>query len=219
MIRSRWGIRPPMRNGIIIVVVSGHASLVRGLQQSLPEATGGRAAVTGTDDGSTVTSPVVPDLILVDLQPPAGVAAISAARAAAPQTRILAIAGGDDPATAIEALWAGASGVLPRGDDAVPLVLAALDGWAVVPVPLLTSLVERAGPPPSAAGDQATAQLDDHDRRLLRLIATGSSTSDIAGLLHVSDRTVKRLTAALLRKLHVSSRTEAAALAGSAGLV
>ena len=65
----------------------------------------------------------------------------------------------------------------------------------------------------------AAAQLDDNDQRLLRLIATGSSTSEIAGVLHVSDRTVKRLTAALLRKMHVSSRTEAAAVAGSAGLV
>lgn len=200
-----------MRNGISIVVVSGHAALVRGLQQSLPEATGGRAVVTGVDDGSEVNAP---DVVLVDLESPAGVPAVSAARAAAPHARILAI-GGDDPANTIEALRAGASGVLPRGDDAIPPLLAALEGWAVVPVPLLTSLVERAGPGSGAA----TAHLDEQDRQLLRLIAGGSSTSDIAGLLHVSDRTVKRLTAALLRKLHVSSRTEAAAVAGSAGLV
>ncbi|WP_430780355.1 LuxR C-terminal-related transcriptional regulator [Actinoplanes sp. G11-F43] len=210
-----------MRNGISIVVVSGHAPLVRGLQQSLPEATGGRAAVTGVDDGSDVTGPVrdaEPDVVLVDLRPPAGVAAVTAARAAAPRARILAI-GGDDPSTTIEALRAGASGVLPRGDEAIPPLLAALEGWAVVPVPLLTSLVERSGPAGDQVTNPVTTQLDDHDRRLLRLIATGSSTSEIAGLLHVSDRTVKRLTAALLRKLHVSSRTEAAALAGSAGLV
>lgn len=206
-----------MRNGISIVVVSGHASLVRGLQQSLPEATGGRAVVTGVDDGADLAGPVreaAPDVVLVDLRAPGGVSAVSAARAAVPQARILAI-GGDDPSTTIEALRAGASGVLPRGDDAIPPLLAALEGWAVVPVPLLSSLVERAG----QSFHPLTVQLDDHDRRLLRLIATGSSTNEIAGLLHVSDRTVKRLTAALLRKLHVSSRTEAAALAGSAGLV
>ncbi|GAA1600121.1 response regulator transcription factor [Actinoplanes couchii] len=201
-----------MRNGISIVVVSGHASLVRGLQQSLPEATGGRVTVTGADGGAELNSP---DVVLVDLEAPTGLPAVSAARAAAPHARILAI-GGDDPNTTIEALRAGASAVLPRGEDATAPLLAALEGWAVVPVALLSSLVERAGP---QAGSPATAHLDEHDRRLLRLIATGSSTSDIAGLLHVSDRTVKRLTAALLRKLHVSSRTEAAALAGSAGIV
>jgi two-component system nitrate/nitrite response regulator NarL len=212
-----------MRNGIKIVVVSGHAPLVRGLEQSLPAASGGRAVVSGAGDGADVAGLVrepVPDLILVDLTPPAGVAAITAARAAAPQTRILAMAaetaGGDDPATVLEALRAGASGILPRGEEAIPPLMAALEGWAVVPVPLLASLVAQAGPPVARA---VTSQLDEHDRRLLRLIASGSSTSEIAGQLHVSDRTVKRLTAALLRKMHVTSRTEAAAMAGSAGLV
>ncbi|MDI6098673.1 response regulator transcription factor [Actinoplanes sp. NEAU-A12] len=203
--------------------MSGHAPLVRGLEQSLPDASGGRAVVSGAGDGADVAALVrepAPDLILVDLMPPAGVPAIAAARAAAPQARILALAGetagGDDPTTVLEALRAGASGILPRGDEAIPPLLAALEGWAVVPVPLLASLVAQAGQPVARA---VTAQLDEHDRRLLRLIASGSSTSDIAGLLHVSDRTVKRLTAALLRKMHVSSRTEAAAIAGSAGLL
>jgi two-component system nitrate/nitrite response regulator NarL len=66
----------------------------------------------------------------------------------------------------------------------------------------------------------ATAvRLDDAERELLRLIAVGESTVRIAQKLHVSDRTVKRQTAALLRKLRVSSRAEAAALAGTVGLL
>ncbi|GAA4977400.1 LuxR C-terminal-related transcriptional regulator [Actinoplanes utahensis] len=207
-----------MRNGSRIVVVSGHAPLVRGLEQSLPEATRGRATVAGANDGSDVAAVVreaVPDLILVDLRPPAGLPAVTAARAAAPHTRILVLAGEDAPAT-VDVLRAGASGVLPRGEELIPPLLAALEGWAVVPVQLLAGLVDQNG---RQVVHPATAQLDESDRRLLRLIANGSSTSEIAGLLHVSDRTVKRLTAALLRKLHVSSRTEAAAVAGIAGLV
>ncbi|WP_239166652.1 response regulator transcription factor [Actinoplanes italicus] len=198
--------------------MSGHAPLVRGLERSIPEATGGHAAVAGTGDGSDVAELLRgsdPDVVLVDLVHPAGVAAVTTARAVAPHARVLALADGD-PAAVLEALRAGASGVLPRGDEVVPPLVAALEGWAVVPVPLLASLVERPGP---QIAQTPASVLDDNDRRLLRLIATGSSTSEIAGLLHVSDRTVKRLTAALLRKLHVSSRTEAAAVAGSAGLV
>jgi DNA-binding NarL/FixJ family response regulator len=65
----------------------------------------------------------------------------------------------------------------------------------------------------------APAALDDAERRLLQLIAAGATTTEIAESLHVSDRTVKRLIATLLRKLRVTSRTEAAALAGSAGLL
>ena len=49
-------------------------------------------------------------------------------------------------------------------------------------------------------------------------MAAGTSTVDIATTLHVSERTVKRLVANLLRQLRVSTRVEAAALAGRIGL-
>ncbi|MEV0879271.1 LuxR C-terminal-related transcriptional regulator [Micromonospora echinofusca] len=61
--------------------------------------------------------------------------------------------------------------------------------------------------------------LDDEERVMLRVIAAGRSTVEIAERMHVSERTVKRMTAALLRKLRVSTRAEAAALAGHAGLL
>jgi DNA-binding NarL/FixJ family response regulator len=54
---------------------------------------------------------------------------------------------------------------------------------------------------------------------LLQLIAGGATTTEIGLRLHVSERTVKRFIAALLRKLRVTSRTEAAALAGSTGML
>jgi DNA-binding NarL/FixJ family response regulator len=44
------------------------------------------------------------------------------------------------------------------------------------------------------------------------------STVDMATTLHVSERTVKRLVAGLLRRLGVTTRVEAAALAGRVGL-
>jgi DNA-binding NarL/FixJ family response regulator len=62
-------------------------------------------------------------------------------------------------------------------------------------------------------------ELSPDERRLWQLVARGQSTVEIALSLHVSERTVKRLTASLLQRLRVSSRTEAAALAGSVGLI
>ncbi|MFI6820177.1 LuxR C-terminal-related transcriptional regulator [Micromonospora sp. NPDC050187] len=53
----------------------------------------------------------------------------------------------------------------------------------------------------------------------MQLIAAGHGTASIGEELHVSERTVKQMTASLLRKLRVTSRTEAAALAGHAGLL
>jgi two-component system, NarL family, nitrate/nitrite response regulator NarL len=94
-------------------------------------------------------------------------------------------------------------------------LLAVLDGWSVLPEPLLRRLLERTAP---GEEEGIAGQLSADERRLWRLIAAGAGTVDIATALHVSERTAKRLVAHLLRRLHVSSRVEAAALAGRVGL-
>ncbi|WP_245674146.1 MULTISPECIES: response regulator transcription factor [Actinoplanes] len=202
-----------------------HTPFVRGLEHLLPEVSGGRATVVATTgdtaDAVAVIRDTMPDVVLVEVHvdPADGLKAIAAIREAAPRARILAMSGDQDPMVAVDALRAGAAGFLPKTGEPADMLkplLAALEGWAVMPTPLLTALVEQSR---RHIEHPATAELSEQDRRLLRLIANGSSTNDIAGLLHVSERTVKRLTASLLRKLQVSSRTEAAALAGSAGLV
>jgi len=51
------------------------------------------------------------------------------------------------------------------------------------------------------------------------LLATGMETGEIAERMVVSERTAKRMMAALLRKLVVANRISAAALAGKCGLL
>jgi len=67
---------------------------------------------------------------------------------------------------------------------------------------------------PLSVGDLDRAQ-SGH----LGLIASGHSVPQTPRELHVSERTTTRLTAALLRSLRVSSRAEAASLAGRFGLL
>ena len=112
--------------------------------------------------------------------------------------RVVAMSGSDDPEPAVEALRAGAEGFLPKTsepEELLPPLLAILDGWAVLPAELLRAMLR-----PTRF---ASVDLDGEERRLLRAIAAGRSTVDIAEELHVSERTVKRMTAALLRKLRV----------------
>ncbi|WP_269148510.1 LuxR C-terminal-related transcriptional regulator [Micromonospora echinospora] len=52
-----------------------------------------------------------------------------------------------------------------------------------------------------------------------QLVAVGLSAVEVGDELHVSERPAKRMTASLLRKLRMANRTEAAALAGHAGLL
>ena len=212
-----------MQNGFRVAVVDDHPLFVRGIELLLPDVSDGRATVVGsTGDASAAAGLVrrtVPDLVLVDLHmpPPGGIRAIAAIRRTTPRVRIVAMSGDEDPGPAVEALRAGAEGFLPKTSEPADLLhplVAILDGWAVLPAELLGALLA-----PARGVRPAPAELDEAERQLLQLIAGGATTTEIAVQLHVSERTVKRLTATLLRKLRVSSRTEAAALAGSAGLL
>ena len=212
-----------MQKDIRVIVVDDHPLFVKGLELLLPEVTEGRAEVIGsTGDAAAAAGLVrrtVPDLVLVDLHmpTPGGVRAIAAIRRSSPRVRIVAMSGDEDPAAALEALRVGAEGFLPKTaavEDVLQPLLSILDGWAVLPAELLATLL---GPRPGHRA--APVDLDAPERQLLQLIAAGATTTEIGLQLHVSERTVKRLTATLLRKLRVSSRTEAAALAGSAGFL
>jgi DNA-binding NarL/FixJ family response regulator len=212
-----------MQTQIRVTVVDDHPLFVGGLELLLPEVSDGRAiVVASTGDASAAASLVrrtVPELVLVDLHMPApgGVRAIAAIRRTTPRVRIVAMSGDDDPAPALEALRAGAEGFLPKSAEVKEVLqplLAILDGWAVLPSELLGALLA-----PARGVRPAPVDLDGAEKQLLQLIAAGATTTEIALQLHVSERTVKRLTATLLRKLRVSSRTEAAAVAGSAGIL
>jgi two-component system, NarL family, nitrate/nitrite response regulator NarL len=181
--------RPP----VDVVVVDDHPLFTRGLSLLLPGLSEGRVRVVATR-------------------------AIAAVRRADPMVRVVALSGLAEADAAIEALRAGASGFLPKTADPESLVrplLAVLDGWSVLPEALLRQLLEDAAP----TGERSVVdRLTADERRLWRLIADGTSTVDIATTLHVSERTTKRLVANLLRRLQVSTRVEAAALAGRVGL-
>jgi two-component system nitrate/nitrite response regulator NarL len=207
-----------------VVVVDDHPLFSRGLALLLHGVSDGRVRVVATTDDASAAAALVrrhhADVAVVDLHmpPPGGVRAIAAIRRADPMVRVVALSGLAEADAALEALRAGASGFLPKSADPEKLVrplLAVLDGWSVVPEALLRQLLEDSAP----TGDQGLlGRLTSDERRLWRLVADGVPTVDMATTLHVSERTVKRLVANLLRRLGVTTRVEAAALAGRVGL-
>ena len=206
-----------------MVVVDDHPLFARGLSLLLPEVSAGRVRVVGTTDDASAAAALVQrtcaDVAVVDVHmpPPGGTRAIAAIRRVQPAVRVIAISGLAEADAAVEALQAGATGFLPKTADPESLVrplLAVLDGWSVLPESLLRHLLERAPTEGQGLADSLTAD----ERRLWRLIAAGTGTTEIATTLHVSERTAKRLVAGLLRRLRVTSRVEAAALAGRIGL-
>jgi two-component system, NarL family, nitrate/nitrite response regulator NarL len=207
-----------------VIVVDDHPLFTRGLALLLPQVSGGSVRVVGTTEDASAAAALAQrtgaDVVVVDVQmpPPGGSRAIAAIRRAQPLARVVAMSGMADDHAAMEALRAGAIGFLPKTADPEALVrplLSVLDGWSVLPEELLRGLLDRAAPGPD---EGLAGRLTADERRLWRLIAVGAGTVDIALALHVSERTAKRLVAQLLRRLQVSSRVEAAALAGRVGL-
>jgi DNA-binding NarL/FixJ family response regulator len=206
------------------VVVDDHILFAQGLQLVLEEATAGALKVVATSGDAGAAEDLVrrhhPDLAIVDLAmpPPGGLAAIRAIKQRYPRVRVLALSGVDSVEAAAEALAAGADGFLPKAaepDAIITPLMAVLAGWAVVPHGLIEHLLTRSSP-----RDQAVlSDLTDDEVELWRLVANGLDTGKIAAQLFVSDRTAKRLVASLLRRLGVSTRIEAAAAAGRAGLL
>lgn len=205
-----------------VVIVDDHPLFIRGLELVLPHASEGRLTVAGVTDDAAQAAGLVrrcrPDLALVDLAMPApgGLRAIAAIKRTEPVVHVVALSGTDDADLIREAFLAGAAAFLPKTAEPAELVgplLAVVDGWAVLPPVVLSRLVGKATPAPTSVA------LTVDQRRLWRLVATGATTVEIAERLHVSERTVKRLVAALLRRLGVTTRSQAAALAGRAGVL
>jgi two-component system, NarL family, nitrate/nitrite response regulator NarL len=214
-----------------VLVVDQQPLFSRGLELLLPAVSGDRVHVVAHTDAADAAAGLArrhqPDLALVDLGLPApgGVRAIAAIRRVEPLLPVVAMTvadggAGDEQARlqlAVDALHAGARSLLVKAqepEDLLAPLLAAADGWAVLPQSVLDHLTGAA-----TARSPRPADLTAAERRLWTFIAEGASTCEIAVALHVSDRTVKRLTATLLRRLGVSSRTEAATLAGRSGLL
>ena len=84
------------------------------------------------------------------------------------------------------------------------------EGLRVINGVLLDALLAKSRAPRSALLDSLSTQ----ELQLWRLVATGMETADIARRMVVSERTAKRMVAALLHKLAVTNRIAAAAMAG-----
>jgi two-component system, NarL family, nitrate/nitrite response regulator NarL len=204
---------------IVVVIVDDHELFAQGLALLLTREWGELFTIGGqttyVEEAADLVASCDADVAIIDLTMPplGGVAAIRHVKARHPPTRILALSGTDDVGLAEEALRAGADGFLPK--TARPEALAGplwtiAEGLCVVDNSLLAALLSSTRRPPSTLLNS----LSDQEMRLWTLLATGMETADIAGRMLVSERTAKRMVAALLQKLGVTNRIAAAAMAG-----
>lgn len=209
-----------------VVVIAGSDVSAGRLQDGLDGGSNGAVVVEGcavdTRSAVDLVRRVRPNVTIIELASDSGLATIREVARTAPLTRILALSESADAEPAVEALTAGAHGVLVRPSDAADLVapvLAVAFGHSVLERPLLAALVGSATPREADRDAELLEALNPQYMELWRMVADGLETMQIAERLYVSERTAKRLVASLLRRLKVANRIQAAALAGQTGLL
>jgi DNA-binding NarL/FixJ family response regulator len=150
-----------------------------------------------------------------------GVEAIRQIKAKHPEIKILVLTTYDDDEWVFDAIQAGASGYLlkdtPR-DEVVKAIRGTVTGKTYVDPLVAGKVLRQASSHQTQPATLITSKLTDRELEVLRLIARGLSNTDIADRLFLSDGTVRNHVSAILSKLGVSDRTQAAVLAIQHGL-
>jgi len=155
-------------------------------------------------------------LILLDLNMPGmeGLSGLTTLRDEAPALPIVVVSATEDGDTVDRVLVCGASGYICKSlpkDDMIGAIRAVMAGeiYRSIPSPDGKSSPSRLNPEML----ERVSALTRKQRLVLSLIAKGKSNKIIAYELTVTDATVKAHVTAILRKLKVTSRTQAAILA------
>ena len=175
-------------------------------------------------EGVKAARELKPDIVLLDLNMPgiSGKEALRMMRDDAPELPVIMLTVSEDAADLIETLQAGARGYLLKNVDAdyfSDAVRRAARGEAVVAERMTGKLVEGLkNAPREAAPATEHDRLTAREREVLALIANGSSNKEMARDLGLAESTVKIHVQAILRKLNLTSRVQAAVYAVEAGI-
>lgn len=154
------------------------------------------------------------DLIVLDLNLPGavGYSCLRQTRQIAGLTPIIVVSALDEPATMGEAVMAGATAYVPKSAPRKVLVDAIriiMDGGTYMPAGAMSALRD-AQTALSFPGAVSKEDLTTRQQRVLRLLAEGFSNKHIARDLDISEITVKAHVSAILKKLGVANRVQAA---------
>lgn len=204
---------------ISVLLVDDHDLVRQGLVRTLERAGGfdvvGQASTVA--QAVSMWSALRPDAVVTDLQLPdgSGLDVVQAVRRDSDRTGVLVLTMHAGDPQIFSALEAGASGFLgkeSRSEEITGAVRHAVrTPRSFLCTGLAGALMRRAG--------STTTRLSERELEVLRLLAEGLRTVEIARQLYLGESTVKVHLAHIYRKLGVTSRTEALAASLRLGLL
>jgi DNA-binding NarL/FixJ family response regulator len=214
-----------MEADIRILVVDESPGLAEALQLELPRRV--PVSVLGpVPDALSALDAMdreIVDLVLVDLDRDAldGLETVRLIREGNGSARVLCVSEARAPEAAAGALAAGAVGMIrpdSGGSATLSALRRALAGELVLPAVHLPNLVDRLRTSRELSDAERLGCLTGREREILRLLADGGATAEIATALGISPMTVQSHVKNILSKLGVHSKVEAVTLAWRTGL-
>jgi DNA-binding NarL/FixJ family response regulator len=165
-----------------------------------------------------------PDAALIDIHMPgSGIAAAAEIASQLPDVAVIMLTVSRNEADLFDALRAGARGFLIKdiNPDRLPdAILGVLAGEAAMPRALVAHLIEefrqRGRRKRVFLFQRQGVDLTSREWEVLQLMRDGLSTSEIGARLFITQATVRTHVAAILRKLHATSREDALSLLNAA---
>ena len=210
---------------IKVIIIDDHTLFREGLHRLLTSHE--IEVVSSVSSGETVKDLLIkytPDIILLDLRMPniSGIDVLKKIREYNKSLPVVILTTSDDEKDLIEALKNGASGYLLKDMEPDALVAALKDvlkGETIVAQNLIQTLTKfYKGGDSEVSVINLINTLTPRESEILELLAEGQSNKLIAKNLGISDGTVKLHVKAVLRKLEIHSRVEAAVIAIEHGL-
>ncbi len=208
-----------------VLIIDDHTLFRSGLKELL-ERRG--VDVVGTvgdgEEGCVLAAELQPDIILLDVRMPgiSGLTVLERLNEVGSTTPVLMLTTSTEDRDLIAAVRSGAKGYLLKDlepDDLIRALGKIMSGECVI-TPELTGILARAvqGDEPAAEANTRFSDLTPRETEILCHLAEGQSNKAIARELGISHGTVKLHVRAILRKLQVRSRVEAAVLAVEEGI-
>lgn len=206
-----------------VLLADDHSLIVKGIR-GLLEA---RYDIVGAaDNGQTLVAEAIrlqPDIIVLDVSMPIlnGIDAARAIRRALPSARLVFLTMHSNAVYLRKALEAGASGYVLKSGAAEELLAAieeARKGYTYISPSFDRHVIENLPQPPKQPS-RASSDLTDRQRQILQLVGEGRQNKEIAGILHVSVKTVEFHRSRLMAKLGAHSIAELTRFAMQEGLI
>jgi len=173
------------------------------------------ATAASSDCTRALLPDLSPELVLVDMGLPDGLAAIRSIATALPHAKVVSLGVGADDGAVLACAEAGAVGYVPREGslkDLLAVIASAARGEAICSPRIAAALLRRVASLAAERGaDQMPTGLTSREREVVGLLDQGLSNKAIAKRLCIEVATVKNHVHNILEKLHLHRRGEAAA--------